>query len=60
MSSGWEVDSSKVISEKKCDCGQGTIIQREVELSSTKPPLRTRTEYEYDLRCPNDSCPSKK
>lgn len=60
MGSGWETDSTKEIYRTPCACGMGSIITYEIELSSTKPPLRFKTEKETEVNCKNQNCPSKK
>ncbi|MNI79159.1 hypothetical protein D3C87_482860 [compost metagenome] len=58
MGSSWEIDSQDLISSSKCACGQGTIKSYKVELSHTKV-IRSKTEYETEISCPNSECPSK-
>lgn len=58
MGSSWEIDSTELISSSKCACGQGMIERYKVELSHKKV-IRSKTEYETEIYCPNSECPSK-
>lgn len=59
MGSSWEIDNSELISSSKCACGQGVVETFKVELSH-KSVIRSKTEYQTEVCCPNSDCASKR
>lgn len=54
----WEIDSQDLVSRSECACGQGIIESYKVEFSHTRV-IRSKTEYQTEINCPNLECPSK-